>query len=212
MTIMRLSVRQLGIIAIIGFLLQPIIIWAFSLVISPDLPWSEPDSNYALGDLGWLRKVAFFGTGIAAGSLGLMVRQLFIGRAARMASIFLFIALVAQVGTGVFNTQPGIEGSPHDLFGLLSGLTLLGALIALSRMFSTNGHWRDLGLPTAVCTIWLVGSIALVITSAVEVGYVQRFLLLVVDGYMAWVAWKMRSMYVSSNVSERPEEEINVQV
>ena len=196
----------------IGFLLQPIIVWAFSLIISPDLPWSEADSNYALGELRWLRKVAFFGTGIAALAIGLSIRQLFTGRATQVASYFLFIAFIAQVGTGSFDMKPDVEGSPHDLFGLLSGLTLLGSLIALSRMFSTNGYWRDLGFPTAVCTIWLVVSIGLVVSSAVEVGYVQRFLLVFVDVFMIWIAWRLINLHASGEASKQSAALANVQV
>ena len=187
-----LSTKLLGTIAAIGFAIQPVIVWAFMLIIAPDVAWTEPDSNYALGDLGWLRQVAFMTTGVAAIALALGIRRRFEGKGVRLTTVFLYISGVAQIGTGIFNTDPTTEGSPHDLFALLSLIGLLGTLFAIRGLFARNDAWKSLATPALVAAIWFVVSVAVAITNIVEAGAVQRFVFVPVTAWLVWVSWNIR--------------------
>ena len=187
-----MSAKLLGTIAAIGFALQPIIIFAFMWVIAPDVAWTEADSDYALGDLGWLRRVGFMSTGVAAFALALGVRRRFEGKGVRRLTVFLYIATVGQIGAGVFNTDPSVEGSPHDLFALLSLVALLGTLFALRGLFARNSAWRGLAVPALIAAIWFVVATALAISEVVDSGFVQRFVFVPVTAWLVWVSWNIR--------------------
>ena len=197
-----LSAKVLGTIAMVGLVLQPIIVWAFMWLIAPEVAWTEADSNYALGDLGWLRKVGFFATGIGAIALGLGLRRRLEGKGVRLSTTLLFVSGAAQFGAGIFNTDPNAEGSLHDLFGLLSMVTLLSALFALRALFSRNEDWKALALPTLLAAIWFVISVVAAITNVIEPGYVQRFLTVPVLAWLVWIAWNVRQGRTQGSFSE----------
>ena len=176
--------------------------WAFILVIAPDVPWTEPDSNYALGEFGWLRKVGFIATGIGAIALALGIRRRLDGKGVRLTTVLLVLSGVAQIGAGLFDTDPSVEGSPHDLFALLSMVSLLGGLFALRGLFARNEHWSALARPTLIVAIWFVISVVVAITNIVEPGYVQRLFFVPVLGWLVWIAWNVSRGRADDRLSE----------
>ena len=194
----RLSAKVLGTVAMVAFALQPLIVWAFMLLIAPDVPWTEPDSNYALGDFGWLRKIGFIATGIGALALGLGIRKRLDGKGVRLTTVFLYIGAIGQFGAGIFNTDPTTEGSPHDLLALVSLIGLLGALFSMRGLFARNEDWKGLATPTLIAAMWFVGSVLVAVTNVIEPGFVQRLLFLPVDGWLIWIAWNVRQGRIGS--------------
>jgi len=188
----RLSAKTLGTVAMVALALQPVIVWLFMFVIAADVAWTEPDSNYALGELGWLRNVGFLTTAIGALALGLGIRQRLEGKGVRRTTIFFYIGAVGQFGAGIFNTDPTMEGSPHDLFALVSLIGLLGALFSMRGLFARNEAWKPLAVPALIASLWFVVAVVVAITNIVEAGFVQRFIFAPVTGWMIWVAWNVR--------------------
>ena len=191
-----LSVETLGVVAMVTFPLQDLIVLAFAFI-QPDLPLSEADSQYALGRLGWLRQLGFVATGIAALAIALgLSRSLARGKRVRLAVVLLAVSGMAQIGTALFKTDPPeadltFSGSMHQIFGLLSFATITSGLFVLWRVMARDPRWHTMARPTRWTAWWLVIAFVLVVFGG---GIAQRLVFLPLSAWGVFLGWRLRRL------------------
>ena len=141
------QVRQqwLANVAIAGFSLFALILVSLHFV-QPELdPLRRFGSEYSAGRMGWLMRVAFFfmsaGLAATATAIGFTARG---SSRSRSAGVLLWISSLGIFLSGVFNadlqgTSVTGTGIAHDLAGFVAFLTLLPAMIIVSRSLRTEG-------------------------------------------------------------------------
>lgn len=185
-----------------------LVIVALMHILRPDLdPLDRAISEYARGDLGWLMTMAWFanGVGVLALASGLRRSVAPVARAG-LATRLLDVAGLCLLASGVFVTDVSASGGPtgatvsgqlHDLAGLVGYLAFLLAALVLQGVFAQDPRWRSMAQPTSWFARGLLGLFVARVGVVVaglpgSAGIVQRFLWVVLLGWLLWVAWHLR--------------------
>lgn len=120
-------------ISAIGFIFLLILLHLINTSVSPI--W-QPISEYALGTVGWLMKVAFLLLGISFLTLGLYLIQKSPNTGSKIGGALLIIASTGNFLAGIFNTDPvrtlpenmTISGQIHNAAAGLLGFMILATL------------------------------------------------------------------------------------
>jgi len=137
---MEARTRGLAAIAMVSFALMVLILIAFHFI-QPELnPLKRFGSEYAAGRLGWLMNVGFFSFAAGLASLAIAFgHSLQPPARSRGAGVLLGLSSLGILGSGLFNsdlqgTQPvSVSMILHSLSGFLAFLTMIPAMILLSR-------------------------------------------------------------------------------
>jgi hypothetical protein len=179
-------------------------------VLRADLdPVDRAISEYARGHLGWLMTIAWFANGVGVLALASGLRRSLVPVArAKVATRLLDVAGACLLASGVFVTDVPAGGGPsgatvsgqlHDLAGLVGYLAFLLAALILSGVFAQDPRWQSMAQPTSWFARGLLGlfvaRVGVVVTRLPgSAGIVQRFLWVVLLGWLLWVAWHLREI------------------
>jgi hypothetical protein len=155
-------------------------------------------SSYALGDYGWLSRLAdlSMAMGVVTIALGLRAR-LPAGRRVATTWALMLAAGVGFVGSAIFDTDPigtveaSARGALHDLSGYVSLLGLLVAAWLLVGVLkrATSDRWR----PQRRFAILISVTMVVLMTAEPIVGLSQRMFILVVATWLLYLAVRLRS-------------------
>jgi hypothetical membrane protein len=120
-------------------------------------PVRQAISDGAIGHLGWLQAVAFFGLGLGSIAAAAAMRPAFKGALAAVGFGLLVLWGVGITLAGVFRADvtdgpDTASGTIHIAASLLSFLFILVAMIIHSIVLRRTPAWRAVALPSAVLT------------------------------------------------------------
>ncbi|MDL5513312.1 DUF998 domain-containing protein [Arenibacter sp. M-2] len=126
----RLTITKIG---AIGFIILLVLLHIINTKVNPI--W-QPISEYALGNAGWLMKIAFFSLGISFLFLGLYLIRKLPNTGSKIGGVLLIIASLGNFLAGVFNTDPvstlpekmTISGQIHNSAAGLLGFMVLATV------------------------------------------------------------------------------------
>jgi hypothetical protein len=200
------TARVLADVALAGMGTFVVIVALMHLVRADVDPADRAISEYARGDLGWLMTVAWFANGAAVLALAAGLRRS-LARVARSgaATRLLDVAGVCLLVSGVFVTDVPAGGGPsgatvpgqlHDLAGLVGYLAFLLAALILQGAFGQDPRWQSMAQPTSWFARGLLGLFVarvgvVLVRLPGSAGLVQRFLWVILLGWLFWVAWHL---------------------
>jgi Protein of unknown function (DUF998) len=207
--------RTLGAVAIAGCAVMILILTAFHFI-QPELdPLRRFGSEYAAGRLGWLMNVGFFGLAVSLASLAIAFgHSMQPPTRARGPGVLLGMSSLGILGSGVFNAnlQGGRAtwvGVVHDLSGFAAFLTMIPAMILLSRRKQLAEPFRGAWRVVRHCA-WLVLILFLAMLFVFEplqlVGLGQRLFLAAMFTWLLSAAYAIRSGAFSLPEVTRQEE------
>jgi len=126
----KLTISKIG---AIGFIILLTLLHFINTSVNPI--W-QPISEYALGNIGWLMKVAFFSLGISFLFLGIYLCEKLPNRGSKVGGVLLIIASLGNFLAGIFNTDPvstipdqvTISGQIHNAAAGVLGLMILATV------------------------------------------------------------------------------------
>lgn len=194
--------RGLAATAIAGFAFLPLVLLAFHFI-QPQLdPLRRFGSEYAVGRLGWLMNVGFFGFAVGLASLAIAIgHSLQPPARSRVAGLLLGISSLGILASGLFNadlqgTQVTQAGILHDLSGFVAFLTMIPAMIYLSRRLPSSKQIGGLW-PVLRHGPWLVLILFLAMLFVFEpvrlVGLGQRLFVVAMFTWLLSTAYTIRS-------------------
>lgn len=194
--------RRLATISVVGFGLFLSLLSALHFI-QPELdPLARFGSEYAAGRMGWLMNVAFvcFAVGLAALALA-FDQGLRAPARSRLGSVLLGLGALGILSSGVFNADlqgaaTTTRGIAHDLSGFVAFLSLLPAMIIVSRRLSRAGRLTGIyrALPRlAVLAVLLFLAMLFLFDPLGLVGLGQRLFLAAVFAWLLIAAAGLRS-------------------
>lgn len=161
-------------------------------------------SEYAIGDYGWIMRLAFVSLALSCASLAIALWPQTNGIAGKIGLLLLLISAVGMAMAGIFTTDPitpsrnamTTSGRLHEL-GVTLDLTPFAALLISWSLIRRNPAWSSArrallwtaGLPL-LGLIMFIGSVSLMLPSGGEfgpevlVGWPNRFLMVT---YCVWL-------------------------
>lgn len=126
----KLTITKIG---AIGFFILLVLLHIINTSVNPI--W-QPISEYALGNAGWLMKVAFFSLGISFLFLGLYLIKKLPNTGSKIGGVLLIVASLGNFLAGAFNTDPvstlpeqmTISGQIHNSAAGLLGFMILATV------------------------------------------------------------------------------------
>ncbi|UXX78677.1 DUF998 domain-containing protein [Reichenbachiella carrageenanivorans] len=120
-------------ISAIGFIALLVLLHVISTSVNPI--W-QPISEYALGNAGWLMKIAFFSLGISFFTLGIYLIKHLPNTGSKVGGVLLIVASLGNFLAGIFNTDPvstlpeqmTISGQIHNAAAGLLGFMILATV------------------------------------------------------------------------------------
>lgn len=139
----KLTISKIG---AIGFIALLILLHFINTSVNPR--W-QPVSEYALGNVGWLMKVAFFSLGISFLTLGLYLIQKLPNTGSKIGGVLLILASLGNFLAGIFNTdsvstlpdQMTMIGQIHNAAAGLLGFMIL-ATVFITFQFKKQEQLR----------------------------------------------------------------------
>lgn len=158
-------------------------------------------SVYALGEFGWLSRVADFamGAGVAAIALGLR-KTLADSRKATTSWVLMLISGLGFVISGIFNTDPSSvaettdAGALHDVGGYVSILSLMISTWLLRGVFSRDGQLVPMARIQAWFAFAMSAALVAFLASEPILGLTQRLFVLVVVAWLITLAANLRKV------------------
>lgn len=165
----KLTLSKVG---AIGFIILLVLLHIINNSVNPI--W-QPISEYALGNAGWLMKVAFFSLGISFLSLGIYFIREIPNIGSRIGGVLLILASLGNFLAGIFNTDPTstlpeqmtASGQIHNAAAGLLGFMIL-ATVFIAFQFKKQEQLRPYKKSILLLTIILWGlEFILVVTMGV---------------------------------------------
>lgn len=203
--------RQYGTIGLVGVGLNVGAIVALH-VLDPGLsPVREYMSVYALGDYGWLARVADFALGVGTIGIALGLRvTLTSGKRVTASWVLVLIAGLGFVVSELFATDPTgaatttASGAIHDIAGYVSLLSVLISSWMLRGVFARDSRYRHLARAQAWFAVLL--TVALLLLFALYplglVGLFQRIFVVVGATWLIVLAANIRRTDTSTRAGE----------
>lgn len=156
-------------------------------------------SDYALGDYGWLSRVADVAMAVGLVGIAFGLREALGGGKRVTASwVPVLMAGIGFVISGVFNTDPAdaiertTSGALHDLGGYVSIMSLFVAAWLLRGVMKRDNRLQKGVRVQTWFTVLMTGALAAVLTFESLVGLTQRVFVVVVATWLIFVAAKLR--------------------
>ena len=153
-------------------------------------------SEYALGRLGWLMTLAFLVVGLSTLALALGLRRsLAPGKRVAASVVLVALAGVGFVASGIFEAEPEVDASVHDLAGLLLFLAIIVGAFLLRGVFARDVRWQAL----ASAALWfalglLVTFLGFFFAPEWLQGLPQRVFVAIMMSWLAVIGWWMRRL------------------
>lgn len=196
-----MTARQYGAVGIVGVGVF-MVAMAVLHILDPGLNVvDEYLSVYALGEFGWLSRVADFamGAGVAAIALGLR-KTLADSRKATTSWVLMLISGLGFVISGIFNTDPSSvaettdAGALHDLGGYVSILSLMISTWLLRGVFRRDGQLVPMARIQAWFAFAMSAALVAFLASEPILGLTQRLFVLVVVAWLITLAANLRKI------------------
>lgn len=177
------------------------------------LHWIKPEfapswrfiSEYAIGQHGWIMKLAFMVWAASCAALAIALKREVRTRPGRIGIVILFLVAIAQVFAGLFPQDP-VTARPDELTtagNVHAAATMVGipgipiaAMLISSSLWRTNPRWREhrAEVMSAAHATWITLVLMIVylmwavpraggFNSSVAAGWMNR---LVVAAYLVW--------------------------
>jgi bacteriorhodopsin len=204
----RQQVARAATIALVGVVYFVVIIVVLHLL-RPDLsPISQPTSEYAVGQYGFLMSSAFFSMSLASFAL---VVGLYQGVSPRARSS-IGLGLLGLWGVGIliamsFPIDPEgapqtVSGTIHRINGPLAFLSLTAGTILVSRRFKHDQQWRPFHRTALILSLLMVAAFVAtflnIATGSGFAGLCQRIFLAVFVTWFVLTAARLRSLATGS--------------
>lgn len=196
-----MTARQYGAVGIVGVGVF-MVAMAVLHILDPGLNVvDEYLSVYALGEFGWLSRVADFamGAGVAAIALGLR-KTLADSRKDTTSWVLMLISGLGFVISGIFNTDPSSvaettdAGALHDLGGYVSILSLMISTWLLRGVFRRDGQLVPMARIQAWFAFAMSAALVAFLASEPILGLTQRLFVLVVVAWLITLAANLRKV------------------
>ena len=198
--------RVLGTIGLAGVAGWIAIVVALHFIKSDLDPIDIYISDYAIGENGWLMRLAFYL--VAAGTLAIAAGWATSVQRTRRAMIAILLLVVVGMGfivAGTFTTDPTdatettTEGGLHLLGALMIFPVMVAASFVLRGVFRREARWQ----PFAERVRWfpwvlLAGFFVSFFAPALPAGLSQRIYAAILMAWLATLAWELRSAQPSS--------------
>ncbi|MDF2477066.1 MAG: hypothetical protein K0S24_2549 [Sphingobacterium sp.] len=169
------NMQSLSKISITGSILFIFLLLLLHLVKQEVDPTWQPISEYALGDKGWMMRLAFLSMALSIGTATIISFKFYKKVLGRIGSILLAISCIGFLLAGLFNTDPATTshedmtstGTIHSLGAGLSGMIVLASLFFVWQS-SKNQIYSEIRKPLSYITLLLwVSEIILIISMAI---------------------------------------------
>lgn len=160
-------------------------------------------SDYALGDVGWLMKLAFIAVGVGTLAIAYgLLQSVESGKRAKTAIVLVALSGIGYVMAGAFNTDPtGAEettavGGLHLLGSVLVFIPLVIAPFFLRGVFSRTPQWKRMSRPTLVFALVLLALFIITFGTPEDgmVGLTQRLFVIPMMAWWITLGWHMRKL------------------
>ncbi len=173
-------------------------------VVRPDYtPIDHMISDYAIGRAGWLMTTAFVALGFGCLSLSLGLWRTGPKKvSATIGRLFLIVAFLGLMVTATFPTdletaKDTLHGIIHTVSFLVNIVSISIAALTLSLSFGADPRWKSARLPSLLIVVALVVVFVaqyLTLHRGAPYGYTNRVFVLVVMGWLFFVALKLRTV------------------
>jgi len=210
----RLSTRTIGTVALVALAILPLALVAVNVIQSAHYDaMTQPGSQLALGEDGWLITAGFFAAGVGTLMLAEVFRRTLPGN--RWVAVLLALTAVLNgLVAGVFPTDPNgvamtTHGAIHNFSGLAGFLIDVAIIFVAGRAFRTNPVWRSFSRPSLVWGgVAVAATVLMFILGGLHLfGLGQR---IAVASWLSWfltAAWRARSLGRSFDTVARLEVE-----
>jgi hypothetical protein len=158
-------------------------------------------SDYAIGDHGWLMRVAFYAVGV--GTLGIAFGWAMSVERTRRATLSILLTAVAGLGfvvAGTFTTDPTgatettTEGGLHLLGAVMVFPVTVLASFLLRGVLRRDARWQRFASRIRWFPwVLLVGFLVTFFAPGLPVGLTQRVFAAIIMAWLAVLAWELRA-------------------
>lgn len=169
------TIQSLNKLSITGSILFIFLLLLLHLVKQEIDPTWQPISEYALGDKGWVMRLAFLSMAVATGAATIISFKFYKKIPGIIGRILLAISCIGFLLAGIFNTDPAITlhedmtttGTIHSIGAGFSGMIVFASLFFVWQSYK-NEIYSEIRKPLTYSTLLLwVSEIVLIISMAI---------------------------------------------
>jgi len=169
------TIQSLNKLSITGSILFIFLLLLLHLVKQEIDPTWQPISEYALGDKGWVMRLAFLSMAVATGAATIISFKFYKKIPGIIGRILLAISCIGFLLAGIFNTDPAItlhedmttSGTIHSIGAGFSGMIVFASLFFVWQSYK-NEIYSEIRKPLTYSTLLLwVSEIVLIISMAI---------------------------------------------